>query len=376
MHTRVGLEHHMAPEMICGNYDDTNDEEALPFTLAVDMWSLGYVLFRLLTRQLPFISPSSLVRYYGSRLPFPITALNQNDISKDGIAIISEMMKPGPADRRINVSAALHHSWTCAQTPTLKGPVPAVHDYFSGFIEEISIAELQLSAHASYVSNDDNERSHLKLGTAAMPQTPQYCNINNSENEDAAARSAGAETAGNEFDRHQKKLDLREQVIKMPKRVLGAEHIDTLLSMDNLARSDYSQGQYEQAAQLTEQTVEVRKRVLGAEHESALRSMHNLALSYRNQGQYEQAAQLGEQTVQVRKRVLGAEHTDTLQSMHKLALFYHRQGQYEQTAQLGGQTIEMRKRVLGAEHVDTLRLCTTLPAATSRIACNHKQRSW
>lgn len=235
MHSRVGSEHHMAPEMICGNYDDTNDEEALPFTLAVDMWSLGNVLFRLLTRQLLFVSPSSLVRYYGSRVPFPITALNQNDISKDGIAIISEMMKPGHADR-INVSAALHHSWTCAQIPTLKGPVPAEHDSFSGFIEEIS--------------NDDNKRSHLKLGTAAMPQTPRYRNINNSENEYAAARSAGVETAGNEFDRHEKKLDLREQVIKMPKRVLGAEHIDTLLSMDNLARSDYSQGQYEQAAQL------------------------------------------------------------------------------------------------------------------------------
>lgn len=97
MHSRVGTSNYMAPEMIWGNYDDMDNEEALPFTLAVDMWSLGCVLFRLLTRQLPFVSPSSLLRYYRSKVPFPTAALNQNNISKDGIAIISEMMKGRPA---------------------------------------------------------------------------------------------------------------------------------------------------------------------------------------------------------------------------------------------------------------------------------------
>lgn len=177
MHSRVGTRNYMAPEMIWGNYDDMDDEEALPFTLAVDVWSLGCVLFRLLTRQLPFVSPSSLLRYYRSKVPFPITALNQN-ISKDGIAIISEMMKARPADR-MNASAALLHSWNRVKNPILKGPVPAELDSSREIIEEISIADLQPSAHASYVSEasyDDNERSHLKLGIVAIPQNPEYRN--------------------------------------------------------------------------------------------------------------------------------------------------------------------------------------------------------
>lgn len=36
--------------------DNMDDEENLPFTLADDTWSLGCVLFRLLTRPLPFES--------------------------------------------------------------------------------------------------------------------------------------------------------------------------------------------------------------------------------------------------------------------------------------------------------------------------------
>ena len=152
-------------------------------------------------------------------------------------------MKPHPADR-MDVTAALHHSWTCVPNPTLEGPVPAEHDPSSEIIEETSIVGPQLCARASYVSSDANVRSHLKLGTAAMPQTPEYCNINNLENEDAAVRSTGVETAGKKLDRLEKKLDPQEQLVEVQKRVLGEEHADTLQSMHTLAFSYYSQGQY------------------------------------------------------------------------------------------------------------------------------------
>lgn len=126
----------------------------------------------------------------------------------------------------------------------------------------------------------------MTLGTAIMPQNPEYLNI--LKNEDVAVRSAGAETAGNKLDRHEKKLDPREQTVEVQKRVLGVKHADTLQSMYNPARSYYSQGrQYGQAVQLEEQTAEVQKRVVGTEHPDTPRSMHNLAKSYYLQGQYE-----------------------------------------------------------------------------------------
>ena len=81
MHSQVGSEDYMAPEMIW-TYDDTDNGEPLPFTLAVDKWSLGCVLFRLLTQQLPFVLPSRKERYYKWEAPFPTTALNQKVLAK------------------------------------------------------------------------------------------------------------------------------------------------------------------------------------------------------------------------------------------------------------------------------------------------------
>jgi hypothetical protein len=68
------------------------------------------------------------------------------------------------------------------------------------------------------------------------------------------------------------------------KRVLGAEHPDTLTSIANLASTYQNQGRWKKAKDLEVQVIETRKRVLGTEHPSTLTSMANLASTYRNQG--------------------------------------------------------------------------------------------
>ena len=103
-----------------------------------------------------------------------------------------------------------------------------------------------------------------------------------------------------------------------------------------------------------ERALELRQPLLGPEHPDTLTSMQNLAIAYHGQGKYVAAAALSAQTLEIRKRVLGAEHADTLISMNRLANTYHRQGKTAEAAALHVQTLEIRKRVLGAEHHDTL----------------------
>lgn len=66
--SRDGTLDYMAPEILL--YDDNGDQDS-PYTLAVDIWSLGCVLFRLLTQQLPFSQPRHLLLYWQSKKNLP-----------------------------------------------------------------------------------------------------------------------------------------------------------------------------------------------------------------------------------------------------------------------------------------------------------------
>ena len=113
--------------------------------------------------------------------------------------------------------------------------------------------------------------------------------------------------------------ELNVQVMETRKRVLGAEHPDTLTSIGNLASTYSNQGRWKEAEELKVQVVKTRKRVLGAEHSFTLNSISNLALTYRNQGRWKEAEELKVQVMKTRKRVLRAEHSFTLISIANLA---------------------------------------------------------
>src|SRR5436309_15314421 len=90
------------------------------------------------------------------------------------------------------------------------------------------------------------------------------------------------------------------------------------------------------------QVMEMRKRVLGAEHPDTLTSMGNLASTYRNQGRWKEAEELELQVMETRMRVVGAEHPDTLASMYNLAATYGNQGRWKEAEELEVQVMETK----------------------------------
>jgi hypothetical protein len=64
--------------------------------------------------------------------------------------------------------------------------------------------------------------------------------------------------------------------------------------------------------------LQISKRVLGAEHLDTLRSMHNLAFTWKQSGRYSEALKLMEECVRLQTRFLGNNHPDTLDSNEEL----------------------------------------------------------
>ena len=147
---------------------------------------------------------------------------------------------------------------------------------------------------------------------------------------------------------------LEVQVIKMRKKLLGEDHLDTLISMANVANTYLNQGRWTEAEQLDFKVMEMRKRLLGAEHLDTLMSMGNLASTYRKQGRWNEAENLGVPVMEMYMKVLGAEHPDTLNSMANLAITYGYLGKWNEAEHLEVQVMDMSKKLLGAEHPDTL----------------------
>ena len=89
----------------------------------------------------------------------------------------------------------------------------------------------------------------------------------------------------------------------------------------------------------------MRKKLLGAEHPDTIRSMGGLASTYQMQGKLNEAEQLEIQVLDMRKKLLGTGHPDTIRSMGNLACIYHNQGKVKEAEQLDIQVLEMRKKL-------------------------------
>jgi len=142
--------------------------------------------------------------------------------------------------------------------------------------------------------------------------------------------------------------------------VLGAEHPDTLISMNALGQVFWNEGNYAQAEAVFTRTIEAWSRGLGETHPYALMAMNNLGAVYRSEGKNAQAEVQLSRTLEIRRRVSGAEHPDTLTVRHNLALVYQNEGKFERAEALFNEVEDARRRVLGSAHPDTLRTQSAL----------------
>jgi serine/threonine protein kinase len=113
-------------------------------------------------------------------------------------------------------------------------------------------------------------------------------------------------------------------------------------------------GLYNEAQGQIERALALRHRVLGNEHHDTLTSMHKLGLLRWYEGKYALAEPLLTKVLDVRRRVLGRDHPDTASVMNDLALVEWYRGEHAQAEPLFTESLEIRRRLLGQEHPSTL----------------------
>jgi len=138
------------------------------------------------------------------------------------------------------------------------------------------------------------------------------------------------------------------------RRILGPMSPQTVRSQDSLAWILSREGRFADAENLQRETLELCKRIFGSEDPETMRSTAHLADTLVFLGRRAEAETLYRQTVEVRRRVLGPEHPDTLASIHGLSAALDGEGKLEEAEELQRQVVAARRRILGPEHPETL----------------------
>ncbi|KAF8133603.1 hypothetical protein K438DRAFT_1739049 [Mycena galopus ATCC 62051] len=141
------------------------------------------------------------------------------------------------------------------------------------------------------------------------------------------------------------------------REILGDDHPDTMIAMNNLAYTYHSLGQFEEAEQLELVALEKQRKILSDEHPDTLTTMNYLASTYHSLGRFEDAEQLELlQLVALEKqrKILSDEHPQTLTVMNNLANTYHSLGRFEDAEKLELVVLEKRRKILSDEHPRTL----------------------
>ena len=122
---------------------------------------------------------------------------------------------------------------------------------------------------------------------------------------------------------------LFEKARDIYKAALEERYPDSVTRLSNLARVYKDLGDYSSALRLYEKACHIQKAALGQKHPSYATSLHNLAALYREMGDYESARPLYQKACDIWKAAVGEKHPDYARSLNSLAALYHDMGDYK-----------------------------------------------
>jgi serine/threonine protein kinase/tetratricopeptide (TPR) repeat protein len=138
----------------------------------------------------------------------------------------------------------------------------------------------------------------------------------------------------------------------------GPNHLATLASANDLGWVYYLQSRHREAEQLIRQACENRRQLLGDEHEDTLLSMGGLACVYILQGRFQEADKLLSNCLMTIRHVFGENNTYMVGLMNIQSQSYVGQGRYNEAERVIEKGLRVAHHAMGSHHWFTLLLKT------------------
>lgn len=186
------------------------------------------------------------------------------------------------------------------------------------------------SAQFEFATSAECYRRALDTAVAATPEfVAEY-----SEKLGAAALRAGDHaTAEAAFA---KTLETMEGIV-------GPDHADLALTLNNLALAHYSQGQYDAAEPFYRRALEIDEKALGKDHASVATDLNNLGLLYKKQERFKDAEPLFKRCLAIKEKTLEPGHPSLINSFRNYASLLRSMNRLKEAEAMEGRAQAMEK---------------------------------
>lgn len=390
-----------APEQVTGE----------PITTATDVYSLGVLLYVLLTGQHPAgagpHSPADLVKAITeTEPPRPSDAVDARDeasarkrgaspeklrwgLRGDLDLIVGKALKKNPQERYASVAAFgddlhryLRHEPVSARPDAVSYRVTkyvrrhrvgvAVAASFLLLLVGFSVVQAvelrritrerdradriaQFMTDIFKVADPDQRLGNTVTARDVLDKAAHDINTGLARDPELQARLMHVMAmAYNNLGLYSRAQALLERSVQLSSSAMGPENIQTLRSRQRLAWTLFQQGQFAEAESQQRTLIEAERRVFGPEHEETIGTMGDLATTLSEERRLPEAEKIQRDVLEIQKRVLGPEAHYTLASMDNLAVVLLYEGRPEEAEKLESQTLEIQRRVYGPENLTTI----------------------
>lgn len=372
------------------DYASPEQARGLKITTASDTYSLGVVLYELLT----------------GRRPYRITSYTPREIER--VICEQEPEKPSTAVHRVETEPSPDGETQIALSPekvsrTREGQPEKLRRKLAGDIDNIVLMAMRKESHRRYSSVEqfsEDIRRHLEgLPVRARKDTFGYragkfigrhrvgvvatalvavliVGFAVLTLVQSARVAAESDRAKRERVRAERVSTFLQDIFKVPdpsqsrgntvtaREILdrGAEKISQELKdqpevqatlMDTIGLVYFNIGLYDRAAPLLEEALKTRRRILGDDHLDVARTLTNLAQVRAESDDLEASESLTREALAIRRKHYGAEHAEIAESLNDIAYLSRAKGEVETAEALYREALAMRRKLLGNDDLYT-----------------------
>ncbi|WP_234570685.1 tetratricopeptide repeat protein [Rhodohalobacter sp. 614A] len=368
-----------------------------PITTATDVYSLGILLYELLTGSHPFdLKGKSLqeteyiirnhVPDHASSVPGDLQLKLKGDLD----AIISKALRKEPSERYESAQNLIEDIERYENSMPVKARRDTVSYKSKKFIRRHSIPLLFTSLIFILVSgftlfytyriSQEKQVAELQAQKAEQvtlflmdmfeANSPSQTGGNNFNVQDMLVRGeneAGKlegypelkaqmyEVIGEVYRRlgdYNKSESLLRQSLQIRQDLYGNYHAETVSAFDKLGLLLINKGDFFTADSILTLALDIRENYIHSTGPALAQTLSNLAFATRRIGDNETAEPLYRRSLEIREEHLGPDHPLTLENMNSLGVVLHYKAKYRETEELFREILERRQNLLTPLHPD------------------------